>query len=67
MVLSDSFLNKSVKLVFKDGEAIRTLKGIIKKINKDSLELETLNGHSLIANSEILQIKPRRGENGNEK
>jgi len=65
MTLSDSFLDKSVKLIFKDGEAVRTLKGIIKKINKDFIELESLYGLFLIANSEILQIKPRREENGN--
>jgi len=64
MTLSDSFLDKSVKLIFKDGEAVRTLKGIIKKINKDFIELESLYGLFLIANSEILQIKPRREENG---
>ena len=63
MVLSDSFLNKFVKIVYRDGEAIRTLKGIVKEINDSSIELKNLHGFFLIANSEILQIKPDQGEN----
>jgi len=65
MISSDSFLNKSVKVVYRDGEAIRTLKGVIKKIDENSFELQNLNGSFLIADSEILQIKPRREGNGN--
>lgn len=65
MVLSEIFLNKFVKIIYKDGVITRTLKGTIKKIDEDSLELKTINGFSLIANSQILQIKPSQGENEN--
>jgi len=53
----ESLRNKIVKIVFKDGEEIRSIRGKLISYSPDFIKIQTFQNEMLIARSTILKIK----------
>lgn len=61
----DSLLGKKIKVLFRDGDSVRCIRGKLSSVSSDFVKICTLSNEFFINRTEIIKIqKGDSGENG---